>query len=238
MYTIYISIYYIWWDIYIYIIYGGTSEWLREVRKDFTIEIPKPFSLIGLSSSKAWGTHLCSKTPWYSEVQSCFTVMALGHPGILTYYRGLKVPSPQTGSSIALTEMWQLLISSKWIICVFLLALGEMCLWESFQGVFRSALYQIFRSSQQLIHASDLGARVSSLTLLHLQENTVVWPLKRLRSSKLWVQICWPACSGSQGTHISSWKLCVALGGLPKLRQHEAVPGRPLERMHGHLLRS
>lgn len=44
----------------------------------------------------------------------------------------------------------------------FALGLGEMYLWESFQGVFRSALYQIFRSSQQLIHAAALGARVSS----------------------------------------------------------------------------
>lgn len=66
--------------------------------------------------------------------------------------------------------MWRLLISSKWITCVFLLAPGEMYLWESFQGVFRSALYQIFRSSQQLIHVPDLGALVSSLTLLHLEE--------------------------------------------------------------------
>ena len=36
--------------------------------------------------------------------------MAPGHAGILTYYAELKVPSPQTGSSGALTEMWQLLI--------------------------------------------------------------------------------------------------------------------------------
>ena len=66
--------------------------------------------------------------------------MAPGHAGILTYYAELKVPSPQTGSSGALTEMWQLLISSEWITYVVLLAPGEMYLWESLQGDFRSAL--------------------------------------------------------------------------------------------------
>ena len=66
--------------------------------------------------------------------------MAPGHAGILTYYAELKVPSPQTGSSGALTEMWQLLISSEWITYVVLLAPGEMYLWESFQGDFRPAL--------------------------------------------------------------------------------------------------
>ena len=69
------------------------------------VEVPKPSSLMELPSSKTQGTHRCSKMPWYSEEQSCFTVMALGHSGILTYYRELKVPSPQTGSSVALTEM-------------------------------------------------------------------------------------------------------------------------------------
>lgn len=72
--------------------------------KAFKIEIPRLSSLIGLSN-EAWRPVFCSKSPCYSEVQSHFRIMALAHAGILTYYGELKVPSPQNGSSNALTEM-------------------------------------------------------------------------------------------------------------------------------------
>lgn len=35
-------------------IYDETSEWLREVRKAFRVEVPQPTSLMGLSSSTTW----------------------------------------------------------------------------------------------------------------------------------------------------------------------------------------